>query len=502
MILTDKKLAIGNNLVSKIYRGNEVIFAGISVEIFPAPASSVTKGSISLGFYSRNIWDMQLYQGKIYIGIGNSSTIGPSVNAGPIPVYYFDPIAEEYGENEFIVDEEQIDIFKIIQGDLYIPGHDATESWDYGNFYNSSGDGNWTKTRNIPNGVHVYDMEYHDGKLFAALGTAHNHPPLLVSDDMGATWSSAYTSMQKRFYTCFMFKGEVYAVSMLSYLTSPFPDPVLRAYCLLRFNGTNFEEITYAHGVNMKPTMPTELHKVLKPTTFNDKLLYIIASEYNDHQSKPLALFVADEINVLNQVSRVRFNVTTKTVTAHTVDSIALWAANVDYAYVYASNFPHIMGGTANIDSYITVYDKDGNLMQQVASGSLGSVSSAGKYFFSNDGVIQLIFEKGAFGDLEEARALIGSITVTYVDIPEIPRDIIVRGNKVYVLTSIRHGEFNYTIIVYESTDAVTWTETVSFASDAYAQSFEEYEGNFYFGLGCTTTEIPASVGNIVKVAY
>ena len=390
MRLTGKAFAIGDNAISKIYRGNKVAFDTGELEVFEAPASTVTNASLALGGYARNIWDMQVYGSRIYIGIGNSSTNGPTPNAGPIPVYYFDPTTEQY-TTEFMVDEEQINIFKIIEGDLYIPGHDPTESWALGNFYKTSGNG-WSKHRNIPNGIHTYDMAYYDGKLFAALGSGTN-PPLVVSNDMGATWSTAYTGAPGigRFYTVFEFKGSVYAISMLRTWTNFESD----VYELKRFNGTNFVDIALGYGANMVPTLSMGFYKIIKPTTFSNKLLYIAGTDLNDHQTNPVALFVADEIDQLSMVSKV-----------------------------------------------------------------------------------------------------------TFAEATAIPRDIIVRGSKVYVLTSVCNAEFDYTVIVYESTDLTTWTQTVSFASDAYAQSFEEYSGRFYFGLGCTTTEIPASVGNIVKLGY
>ncbi|QUL57177.1 hypothetical protein KDC22_12320 [Paenibacillus tritici] len=40
--------------------------------------------------YARNVWDMQLFDGKIYLGHGNSSNNAPSSNAGPVPIYYWD----------------------------------------------------------------------------------------------------------------------------------------------------------------------------------------------------------------------------------------------------------------------------------------------------------------------------------------------------------------------------------------------------------------------------
>jgi hypothetical protein len=36
--------------------------------------------------YARNVWDMQVFNGRLYFGHGNASNLNPSPNAGPINV--------------------------------------------------------------------------------------------------------------------------------------------------------------------------------------------------------------------------------------------------------------------------------------------------------------------------------------------------------------------------------------------------------------------------------
>ena len=45
------------------------------------------------------------------------------IDAGPINVWSFDPVKRTF-EREFIVDEEAIELFHVIDGDLYIPASD------------------------------------------------------------------------------------------------------------------------------------------------------------------------------------------------------------------------------------------------------------------------------------------------------------------------------------------------------------------------------------------
>lgn len=114
--------------------------------------------------YARNVWDMQLFGGKIYLGHGNSSNNAPVPNAGPVPIYYWDlaqnkfsvqdvtytnPATGKVTTNVYVMDE-QIDTFKVLNGELYIPGHDSrVPGWAYGNFYRLNGD-HWDQYMNIP----------------------------------------------------------------------------------------------------------------------------------------------------------------------------------------------------------------------------------------------------------------------------------------------------------------------------------------------------------------
>ncbi len=89
---------------------------------------------------------------------------------------------------------------------------------------------------------------------------------------------------------------------------------------------------------------------------------------------------------------------------------------------------------------------------------------------------------------------------ITFSEASAVPYDIIVRDSTTYVLASVKVAAYKYTNIVYSSTDLQTWTEKFRFTSDAFARSFEELNGDFYFGLGCDTVEMPESTGNILKV--
>lgn len=99
--------------------------------------------------YARNPWAMIDYKGRIYVGSGNSSNLGPGTNAGPVPILSLDPETKVFTK-EWDVPDEQIDLFRVLSdGLLYIPGHDPKEGWELGNFYRKKVDGDWEKVGHV-----------------------------------------------------------------------------------------------------------------------------------------------------------------------------------------------------------------------------------------------------------------------------------------------------------------------------------------------------------------
>ncbi|WP_434751398.1 hypothetical protein [Paenibacillus amylolyticus] len=355
--------------------------------------------------YANNVWDMQLYNGKIYLGHGNSSNTGPAQNAGPIPVVYYDAANAKFEtqavtnnnpsvvpSTKMYVDEEQIDIYKVLNGKLYIPGNDSDgESWDWGNFYRLNGEV-WTKYRNLPKGVHVYDLAYYKGKLFAALGT-ETKPTVLISHNEGESWQHFATinSLGFRAYTLFEIKGKLYAAAMMYPANKIWNDKTN----ILEINERLEKREVAIYGSKMLPGLTYQqgtipYNKIGKNINFNNKLVYIAGGVFNDGQLLPKSLNVMTDIN---QVRRV---------------------------------------------------------------------------------------------DLPDPNAL--------------PTDLLVRNDKVYVLTYTRKQANLYLSRVYQSTDLTTWSEILRFTQDTYAKSFEEHDGDFYFGLGTDPDVMSTSSGKLLRV--
>jgi hypothetical protein len=248
--------------------------------------------------YARNVWDMAAFDGKLFLGAGNSSNSGPASNAGPVPIIEYDPHSNVFTP-VFVVDEEQIDIFYTFKGRLYVPGNDPREGWDLGNYYTLDPGAAWVKHRNIPNGIHTYALALHQGRLYAALGT-NNKDTLAVSDDLGLNWKTLKIN-KYRIYNFLVVDDQIYTFASL--LSGGFEK---------KFKENGAQLITSVHEIkdhriiigrqdlssseNIFPD--THLEKIntvktMRSATFKSKSIYIGAWEHNDHQSLPVGVFVA-----------------------------------------------------------------------------------------------------------------------------------------------------------------------------------------------------------------
>jgi hypothetical protein len=284
------------------------------IEVLGNPYEGVYPSGESV--YARNIWDLQASDGKLYIGAGNSSNVGPAVNAGPVPIICFDPSSGLF-EKQFTVDDEQIDVYRVLDGWLYIPGHDPRESWDLGNFYRLEETG-WTKHRNIPHAIHTYDMLYHQGILFAAGSGMH-----VAGEAAGKDWAGALVSVSRnggatwsnvelggfRIHNLLIVDGVVYAADVIA---GPQWEKGWRQYAadsgvpnkahanIYEFDGQG--GFAARHDLGVDDIFPgaglTEeaFARMVKPAAFGPKSVYIGALCHNDHQFIPFGLFVAGSL--------------------------------------------------------------------------------------------------------------------------------------------------------------------------------------------------------------
>jgi len=147
--------------------------------------------------YARSIWDLHLYQGRIYTGCGDWQR-----NQGPVDIWSFGPSEgtrlDATFTKEFTVDDESVHILCSFEERLLVPGTDPKESWDFGNLYIKENH-QWRKLRTIPNGIHVFDAAYFNGKLYVTTGTERG-AVLYESSDWGETWKRYSTDDVDEFH--------------------------------------------------------------------------------------------------------------------------------------------------------------------------------------------------------------------------------------------------------------------------------------------------------------
>jgi hypothetical protein len=354
----------------------------------------VTQEVVALGnpftkaTFANNVWDMQTYNGRIYFGHGDYDK-----NAGPIPVIYYDPANNKF-VTQYTVNDESIEKFKVLNGELYIPGIDSRAAWSYGNFYHLNTSDTWEAFSTIPGGVHVFDIAYYDGKLYAATGVETANMGILdlqVSADNGRTWSSAMPQVNKptqfflsnRCYSLFEINGNLYGAGRLSGQTT--------YQRVVEIDATGSHALNYTS--DLLPGIDKSVQYTMNRTVnFNNQLVYLL---------EPY------------------------------------------------KNYGNVTGN---------------------ALYTLTSVAGTGQ-------------------------------RLSFPQTDATPTDSLIRDQVLYALTFIKNAQGAYTNIVYQSEDLSNWNEMFRFDSATFARSFEELNGDFYFGLGSSSDAVSTATGNILKVA-
>ena len=241
--------------------------------------------------YARNIWDMHAFKGKIYFGGGNSSNDPPASNAVPVYMWSYSPKSGFI--REFRTNDCQIHLIREFDGELYLPGHDASDGtvngvheWDLGNFYRLNKLTNkWVKYRNIPFAIHVYDVYKWGNKLFASIGPNTrsvadstgpkgdpNATALQVSHDNGLSWeymqiSGSTYPPRGRIYNIFPLNGNLY----------------ITASYFAHYSGSS--NILYQHTYNETRNFGTT--RVERAVVLDDYTVFIDGGASNDHQYIP-----------------------------------------------------------------------------------------------------------------------------------------------------------------------------------------------------------------------
>ena len=170
-----------------------------------------------------NVWDLQIFDGKIYIAGG--STVS---NAGPINVWAYNPATQNF-DKEYTVAEEAIEHYKVFENQLYIPAADPMGN-DANKFYRKAIDGQWTKyASNAVKLAHVRDLIQTSSGCLLLVGNNRNPnnknkdaPGTAITIDDGVSFQGAGINNSPSmgdvviadynwFFSVFPYQNQIYA---------------------------------------------------------------------------------------------------------------------------------------------------------------------------------------------------------------------------------------------------------------------------------------------------
>ena len=351
--------------------------------------------------YARNVWDMQAYDGKIYLGHGDSAA-----NSGNTPIWSLDPKRGSF-TNEYTTTSEQVDEFFPMNDALYTLDHDPT-GVNYGNLYRTNGKG-WSIKKNIYGAVHEYSMVEQKGALYVGGSTSSTGgASVWRSTDDGKNWGNALT-------------GELKADSVYTKLFGPdFKIWGARAFMLLPVKG--------------------ELYAIRQGW----------ASRYQPGQA-----------------------------------------------------------------GFFRLNEKSGQFEQSMVTGATlsGGLTAEDEVRYKrlvklDDGSVLTLMVESINDHQWDPRALMhvsaiapGGVAALPLPAAAKPYDILRRGDLVYVCAWDASQNQNVVFSLPASNVSAPPTEVTRFGAPTFARSFEESDGNFYFGLGCDQSPTPAQTGEIWEVS-
>jgi len=263
--------------------------------------------------YAKCIWDLIAYNGRIYYGAGNASSLGSTrntdTNGGVLK--YWNPGTQAFVSTGFTPADQQIQLFRIIGGELVIPGVDATASSSLENWFREVS-GTWTSYTGVfTNSAHNYDILDFGGQLFSTQGTSGGGSTFKVaSDGIGAT-SGAWANLTSADLDAGVFKGmSLFVANGKMYLTHGIDvaSGQSNAAIYVYTSGTSVDTVKKSGSevklVDVFPTVHTgsapyaytdfegnsqtvNSARIWRPTNFGTKVFYIGGDLANDHQLMP-----------------------------------------------------------------------------------------------------------------------------------------------------------------------------------------------------------------------
>jgi hypothetical protein len=261
-----------------------------NIELLGNPAAQYYTNSAYI--YARNVWDLQSFNGRVYIGNGNASNNLPAANAGPCRVWSYNPTTAQFAA-EYTAWEEQIGQYEVVNGELLIPGWDPQEDWTLGNFHRLR-NGQWSKIRTIPNGVHTFDICAFQGALFATGSTGEGAGATVWrSTNDGLTWTSYLIPSENRGFSFFTLNNQLYVTAYAGLPSSR----------LCVWTGSGFSPVSADMFLTGQYVFYTMGYMLARPVNFLGQLVYIGANNTNDQQWTPFGLYTAAAVTAARKVT-------------------------------------------------------------------------------------------------------------------------------------------------------------------------------------------------------
>lgn len=275
----------------------------VALLVTPPPPTLIDLGTADYsagkkGAFPRNPWDMTYFAGRLYIGQGNSDNQdSPDTNAGPMKIVSLQPGTpgfryDGYGTSATLP-EEQIDVIKVIDGALYIPGHDPNINQTIRTLYKRTAESEvWTQNQSTNAdegtswGVHCYDIIGFGGKLITS-GYVN-----AVSADGGLTWTSAGHSF--RGTALFAVAGKLYCVTADALWIDEY-DPGTQRFFSRNDLSVQFWARFMPGIQGPSPFFEAKNYgaKIVRPVMIGSRALYLAGYESSDHQTRTTDVYLA-----------------------------------------------------------------------------------------------------------------------------------------------------------------------------------------------------------------
>jgi hypothetical protein len=172
-----------------------------------------------------NVWDLQVFDGKVYVAGGSSIT-----NSGPINVWAYNPKTEAF-EQEYTVDEEVIEHFRVIEHELYLPAGDPRNN-DANKYYRKGVNSQWRKySSSSVKLAHVRDLLKTSNGDILLVGNNRqfgdfSKPAIAITSDDGISFSGVDVENippmkdvilvdYNWFFSIFSYQNKIYATTAL-----------------------------------------------------------------------------------------------------------------------------------------------------------------------------------------------------------------------------------------------------------------------------------------------